>query len=115
MCLFRACVGKYEFTSQEAQRQSDRYLSTGNAFDEFIGNKCIQDDGEFYTFGNQNCTDKTQVPFTAANTFYSKGANFSCNGASLEAMQAAGLDIGTTVHDVPTIAEIIAMGKAALA
>lgn len=101
--------------SQEAQRQSDRYLSTGNAFDEFIGNKCIQDDGEFYTFGNQNCTDKTQVPFTAANTFYSKGANFSCNGASLEAMQAAGLDIGTTVHDVPTIAEIIAMGKAALA
>jgi hypothetical protein len=30
-------------------------------------------------------------------------------------MQAAGLDIGTTVHAVPTIAALLALGKAALA
>ena len=54
------------------------------------------------------------MPFTAGNTFYSQGANFSCNGATLGEMQAAGLDLSTTVHAVPTIAEILAMGKAAL-
>jgi hypothetical protein len=86
--------------------------NAGFKFNEFIGNKCVQGDGQFYTFSG-NKADQSADPFTANNTFYSDGAKFAFGGG-LAKMQAAGLDLGSTVHEVPSIEEIIEMGRLAL-
>ena len=86
--------------------------NAGFKFNEFIGNKCMQGDGNFYTFSG-NKADRSADPFTANNTFYSDGAKFNFGGG-LAQMQAAGLDLGSTVHEVPSIEEIIEMGRLAL-
>jgi hypothetical protein len=86
----------------------------GFAFQEFIGNQCIQGDGNFYTFQGK-CTDKSNVPFTADNRFYSNGSKFVCGEAhSLADMQKNGLDLGSTVKDLPSVEDIIKMGRDAL-
>ena len=72
----------------------------------------MQGDGNFYSFAG-NKADQSADPFTANNTFYSDGAKFNFGGG-LAKMQAAGLDLGSTVHDVPSIEEIIEMGRLAL-
>ena len=79
----------------------------------FVGNKCVQGDGQFYTFSGQRA-DKGADPFTANNTFFSEGAKFDFAGGGLAHMQAAGLDLGSSVHEVPSVEEIIAMGRQAL-
>ena len=70
------------------------------------------------------------MPFTAANRFYSPQSLFDCNcseccgsgflpgheqnASALAALNKVGLDIGSTVHPMPEVAQIIAMGKKAL-
>eukprot|EP01043_Picozoa_sp_COSAG02_P014017 COSAG02_NODE_570_length_20203_cov_8.049990_7_plen_200_part_00 len=86
----------------------------GFAYQYFIGNKCVQGDGQFYTFSG-SCTTVSNVPFTAENTFYSDNATFSCGSAhSIADMQKVGLDKGSTVSETPSISAMIAMGRAAI-
>ena len=68
---------------------------------------------KFYTF-HGNSLDKSQVPFTANNEFYSPGAKFDYGGKGLADLQKAGLDLGSAVHEMPPIDQVIAMGKQAL-
>ena len=82
-------------------------------------NHCVTQDGQAYSMGGfQHCTAGDVTPHvfqTFNNTFYSAGANFS-NGAcaSFAAWQAAGQDRGSRVLPMPTVAEIVAMGRAVL-
>ena len=87
--------------------------NAGFASNYYVGNKCVQYDGEFYTF-HGNSLDKSQVPFTANNEFYSPGAKFDYGGKGLADLQKAGLDLGSAVHEMPPIDQVIAMGKQAL-
>ena len=87
--------------------------------------------------GGHNCGNQPagsnysgSVPFTAANRFYSPQSLFDCNcseccgsgfspgheqnASALAALNKVGLDIGSTVHPMPEMAQIIAMGKKAL-
>ena len=51
--------------------------NVGFDFNEYVGNQCVTNDGQFYTFSGSPL-DKTEVPFTANNTFYSPKATFVC-------------------------------------
>ena len=90
--------------------------NAGFAYQYYIGNQCVQGDGEFYTFSGSPL-DKTKTPFTANNKFFSKGAAFSYGSytkGGLEALQKVGLDIGSTVAELPTPEQMVAMGRVAL-
>jgi hypothetical protein len=86
----------------------------GFDFQEYKGNKCVQYDGQFYTFSG-NPLSLTQVPFTANNTFYSPNATFQYGSAkSLKSLQAVGMDVGSTVQPLPTPTEMVMWGKIAV-
>ena len=86
----------------------------GFAYQVYGSNKCVQYDGQFYTF-NGSPLDQALVPFTFNNSFYSAGAQFNYgNGKGLKDLQQVGLDLGSTVSDLPTVEEMVAWGKAAL-
>lgn len=89
--------------------------NAGFSYQVYQDNTCVQYDGEFYTFSG-NSLDPAQVPFTANNSFYSRKAVFSYNNgkAGLKDLQKVGLDLGSTVSDLPTVAEMVAWGKAAV-
>jgi hypothetical protein len=79
----------------------------------------VTQDGTFYSMGGfDTCTPANVTPHvfqTFNNTLYSAAANFS-NGpcASFAAWQAAGQDRSSRVLPMPTVGEIIAMGRALL-
>jgi hypothetical protein len=81
-------------------------------------NHCITQDGVFYSMGIKECDAQSIDPHvfqTWNNTLYSPGANFSNSPCdSLKQWQAAGQDRGSTVNPMPSVAEIVAMGKAVL-
>ena len=61
------------------------------------------------------------MPFTARNRFVAPNATFDCHcGAnftgpgSFDALQAVGLDLGSTVEDMISVDEMMALGRAAL-
>jgi hypothetical protein len=80
------------------------------------GNHCFTNDGAFYSMNVQACTAAAIDPHvyqTWNNTLYSNGSIFS-NGPckNFSAWQAAGQDKGSQVKPMPTVEEIVAMGKA---
>merc|ERR1712217_537410 len=79
----------------------------------YIDNDCITQDGKFYSFAD-NPMKPEQNPITARNRFYSPGAKFDYNGKTLRDLQRAGMDIGSTVDEVPSVDEIIRMGRSVL-
>jgi hypothetical protein len=73
----------------------------------------VQYDGQFYTFRG-NPLNKSHTPFTANNEFFSPGAKFEYGHHSLADLQKVGLDIGSSVHDMPPLDQIIKMAKQTL-
>ena len=49
------------------------------------------------------------MPFTAHNRFYAPNATFSYGGKGLSALQSVGLDVGSTVNDVPPVSALEAL------
>eukprot|EP00729_Bicosta_minor_P002862 gene2862-15982_t len=78
------------------------------------GRRCQTDDNKVFEeqyHDNNHCMTQTWN-----NTFYSPGANFSnAPCSSLKEWQAAGQDAGSTVNPMPSVSEIVAMGKTVLA
>jgi hypothetical protein len=85
----------------------------GFSFDTYTSNDCVTQDGVFYTFSG-NPLDRLQIPFTANNRFYSPNAVFNYNGHNLSAVQAAGIDRGSVVRDLPPLSQLVAMAEAIL-
>ena len=84
-----------------------------------MDNHCVTQDGTFYSMGGfDTCTRVNVTPHvfqTFNNTLYSETSNFS-NGpcASFAAWQAAGQDRESRVLPMPTIVDVVAMGRAVL-
>ena len=87
--------------------------SLGNKNNSYIGNKCVTQDGVFYSF-NSDSLDPAQIPTTRNNRFYSPGAKFEYHGKGLAELQALGIDSGSSVAEMPSIQEMMAMAQAAL-
>lgn len=104
------------FPGIDSRAQGARSCQTndngGYCYDSYIGNDCIQGDGNFYTF-NGNITP-SNVPFTANNRFYSTGGVFSVAGHNLTYFQSLGLDVGSTVKDIPSIPIVKSMALSLL-
>ena len=76
----------------------------------YEGNDCVQWDGEFYTFSGSSL-DPAQVPFTAQNRFYSHGAKFDYSGHTLSDLQKAGLDLGSSVSEIPSTDTLVTLAR----
>jgi len=85
----------------------------GFSYNEYIGNDCITQDGQPYTFSGFPL-DPTQVPLTANNRFYSPNASFDYGGHNLTALQDVGLDKGSTVAAIPPLSTVAALAMAKL-
>jgi len=85
----------------------------------YFGNQCIQEDGDFYTFNGCSTTNlKNTVYQTFGNTFFSMNATcrINCGGniLNLGDWQKLGQDQGSVVKPIPSVVEIINMGKTVL-
>ena len=106
------CVGIFGLPNQDAaKRWNEGYWN----------NTCILPDSNdpyLQVSGKCDVTDKASFTVTmGGNKVYApnKQASITC-GKTMDfaAFQASGLDVGTTIEDAPTAAEIIAMGQALL-
>ncbi len=82
-------------------------------------NKCVLGMPGIYSFSKCDPTNpKDLVPFTANNSFYAPGKYVfvDCGNTKLELTQYQdlGYDIGSTVQDLPTVAQIIQWGREVL-
>ena len=84
--------------------------NAGNYGNVYEGNDCVQWDGQFYTFSGGSL-DPAQIPFTARNRFYSPGAKFNYGGHTLSDLQRAGLDIGSTVAEIPPTDALVELAR----
>ena len=82
-------------------------------------NHCITQDGQFYSMNVNKCDEGSIDPHvyqTFNNTLYSSGSAFQ-NGpcTTFAAWQAAGQDRGSQVLPLPSVEEIVQMGRGILA
>lgn len=89
------------------------------AFQYYFNNTCFTPDGQFYTFSRCDPSHLADHVYqTRNNRHYSPNATFSQDCGStkydFKAWQAAGQDMGSTVSDLPSATEIVAMGMQAI-
>jgi hypothetical protein len=104
-------------THQFSQQSCANYDSAG-ADESWTGNTCVMLSGAD-AYDNFGCdtSDPSSKPYTANNTFYTPGAEWSTicstNGQTydLESWQALGYDEGSAVFEEPTVEEAIAWAR----
>ena len=79
-------------------------------------NQCISEDGDFYSWSCAEPLSST-VYETWGNMLFSPNKTFSLCGKyhSLKAWQDVGQDANSAMRDMPTVADIVTMGKTVLA
>ena len=84
----------------------------------YFGNTCFEPDGNFYSFHSCDYEHLSDTVYqTWNNTFYSPNATFmiSCGkDLDFDSWQKLGQDQGSSVHDLPSPADIVAMGRKVL-
>ena len=84
----------------------------------YFGNSCFEPDGNFYSFSRCTTTNlKDTVYQTWNNSFYSPSSAWTINcgkSLSFSDWQKLGQDMGSSVHDLPPAADIVAMGEKVL-
>jgi hypothetical protein len=86
----------------------------------YHGNKCIESDGGYYSFGKCTPADVNTTAYqTANNTFYanvSAGGTFNgpCGSSGFKQWQSWGQDIGSKIEQTPDLSGVVAMAKETL-